>query len=59
MLRQLVKLAPHFQSAADCGMVARKFEASRRREVLSFQHHRHAIQVMPISQGDLASLRFV
>jgi hypothetical protein len=36
-----------FQAVADCGYVARKIEASRRREVLPFTHHREVAALEP------------
>jgi hypothetical protein len=38
---------PKFQAAADAAFVCRKFETSRRREVLSFQHHREVASLPP------------
>jgi hypothetical protein len=35
------------QAWADCGTVARRFGTSRRREVLSFQHHREVLALDP------------
>jgi hypothetical protein len=44
---------PGFQACADCAMVTRAFlETSRRREVLSFSHHRE-VASLPPSEADL------
>ncbi len=40
-----------FQALADCAMVSRKFETSRRREVLSFTHHRE-VASLPTAEAD-------
>jgi hypothetical protein len=40
-----------FQAAADAAMVCRKFETSRRREVLSFKHHRE-VSALPPAEAD-------
>jgi hypothetical protein len=38
---------PSFQAAADAATVCRKFETSRRHEVLSFNHHREVVSLPP------------
>lgn len=38
---------PTFQTCEDCGWVARRFEPSRRREALSFTHHREVAGLDP------------
>jgi hypothetical protein len=38
---------PAFQACMDAGAVARKFETSRRREVLTFSHHREVASLPP------------
>lgn len=40
-----------FQALADCAMVSRKFETSRRREVLSFTHHAE-VAALPSAEAD-------
>lgn len=42
---------PKFQTCADAGMVAAAFETSRRREVLSFNHHREVCS-LPVDWQD-------
>lgn len=42
---------PSFQSCADAGYVSRQFETSRRREVLSFKHHRE-VASLPADEAD-------
>jgi hypothetical protein len=42
---------PSFQAAADAASVCRKFETSRRREVLSFNHHRE-VAALPPDEAD-------
>jgi len=44
---------PTFQACADCGMVSRKFETSRRREVLGFTHHREVAALDPATADKL------
>jgi Domain of unknown function (DUF4326) len=42
---------PSFQACMDNGSVCRKFDTSRRREVLSFEHHREVLS-LPIDEAD-------
>jgi N6-adenosine-specific RNA methylase IME4 len=42
---------PKFQACADAASVCRAFETSRRREVLSFQHHRE-VAALPLDVAD-------
>ena len=42
---------PQFQTCADAAAVCRAFETSRRREVLSFKHHRE-VAALPPSEAD-------
>jgi hypothetical protein len=42
---------PSYQTCADAAMVCRKFETSRRREVLSFNHHRE-VAALPPAEAD-------
>ena len=42
---------PGFQTCMDCGWVAGKFETSRRREVLSFTHHKE-VAALPTAEAD-------
>jgi hypothetical protein len=44
---------PSFQSCQDCGWVCRQFATSRRREVLTFSHHR---EVAPLARLEADSL---
>lgn len=44
-------LGPTFQTCADAAMVCRKFETSRRREVLTFSQHREVASLLP-AQAD-------
>src|SRR5215468_796436 len=41
---------PEYQACKDCGMVARRFERSRRRDLLSFSHHREVAVIDDISK---------
>lgn len=43
---------PSFQTCRDCGWVARKFETSRRHDVLSFTHHREVAALDDPSEAD-------
>ena len=43
---------PSFQACMDCAAVARAFETSRRREVLTFTHHRE-VTSLPPAEADL------
>ena len=45
-----------FQGLADCGFVARAFETSRRREVLSFSHHAEVAALPPDEADELLDL---
>jgi hypothetical protein len=42
-----------FQGLMDCGFVARKFETSRRRELVSFKHHREVASLPPPEADEL------
>lgn len=41
-----------YQTAKDCGMVVKKFELSRRRDNLSFKHHREVCPLQDDSERD-------
>jgi hypothetical protein len=45
-------VGPSFQACMDCAAVARAFETSRRREVLTFTHHRE-VTSLPPAEADL------
>lgn len=42
---------PSFEVCMNAGRVARAFETSRRREVLSFKHH-HEVAALPADEAD-------
>src|SRR5438045_3362810 len=52
-VQQVDELGLSFQACEDCAWVCRQFETSRRREVLSFTHHREVAALEPARADEL------